>query len=669
MEKRLISIEDLYHIKVVSDPQISPDGEQVIFVVKRIDKEVNRYQSHLYLAEIDNGQVRQFTYGEVNDIQPRWSPDGELIAFARTKEQDCQIWLIPAKGGEARQLTCLDEGDIGALLWSPEGDRILFEFRPAHEDWTREAVKQRQEAGLSHPPRLITRFHYRLEGQGFLDLRQHLWICDLHNGDINQLTDGDWDDRDPTWSPDGDWVAFISNRSEHPESRPYLEDIWRIHLAEADLRKVPTPPGYKRGLAWSPDGQQVAYIGSETQGDPWGGRNDRLWVVPVHGSDAGSARCLTASLDRIVENATLYDVRGSGDQRPVWSPDSQRLFTLVSDQGSCHLFAVDLRAELEVLADGALDITGFSVSTGAQRFALLLSRSIQPTEVFSLDLTSDAQAVGSLSQINTSFLEGIALSEAEEIRFESFDGMDIQGWLLKPPQFDPQRKHPLVLYIHGGPPAQYGNTFFHEFQVLAARGYLVLYTNPRGSLGRDESFATCISGNWGDLDYKDLMAAADYAEGLPYVDRERLAVVGGSYGGFMVAWIIGNTQRFNCAIAERGVYNRHSAVGTSDFPPMPDGYWPGNAWDQPERLWQQSPLRLAQEMHTPTLIIHSEGDLRCPISQAEQLFSALRRLNRQVQFLRYPQETGHGLSRSGPPDLRVDRLQRILAWLDEHLRE
>jgi acylaminoacyl-peptidase len=270
--------------------------------------------------------------------------------------------------------------------------------------------------------------------------------------------------------------------------------------------------------------------------------------------------------------------------------------------------------------------------------------------------------------MNGPLLASVHLGEPEEISFSSHDGTPLHGWMLKPPGFDPEGQYPLVLYVHGGPDIQYGNTFFHEFQVLAARGFVLLYTNPRGSSGYGEEFASCIRGNWGNLDYQDLMSAVDFAGSLPYVDAARLAVAGGSYGGFMAAWIVGHTHRFRCAIVERAVANRHSAVGTSDFPPMADGYWPGNAWDQPERLWQQSPLRHAAGIRTPLLILHAEGDLRCPIEQAEQLFSALATLKRDVVFVRYPPEANHDLSRSGPPDLRLDRLHRIAGWLDEHLR-
>ena len=351
-------------------------------------------------------------------------------------------------------------------------------------------------------------------------------------------------------------------------------------------------------------------------------------------------------------------------------PDSCGLYFLVSDRGNCHLYSTHLDADPELILGGKLDITGFSLDSSGDKLTALASTPDRLTEVFTAnrDPKQDKTKFQPLTQLNASILGEIQLSLPEEIWFKSFDETNLQGWLLKPPYFDCKKQYPLVLYIHGGPAGQYANTFFHEFQVLAAQGYVVFYTNPRGSLGREEAFATCIQGDWGNLDYGDLMAAMDTVERLPYIDTERMAAVGGSYGGFMVTWIVGHTDRFRCAITERGVSNRHSAVGTTDNAPMPDGYWSGNIWDHPAQLWAQSPLRFAGNIHTPLLIIHSEGDLRCPIGQAEQLFSALMRLKREVTFLRYPAETSHGLSRNGPPDLRLDRLQRITGWLDQYLK-
>jgi acylaminoacyl-peptidase len=515
---------------------------------------------------------------------------------------------------------------------------------------------------------VITKFHYRRDGEGFRDLYQHIWTCEVRSGEVAQLTDGEWDDRDAVWSPDGKQIAFVSNRGDDPISKPYEEDIWLITQSGGELEKVPTPPGYKRNLTWSPDGEYIAYIGVETQDDPWVTRNERLWIAPLKSNSAPC--CLTETLDRTVENATISDGRGAGNQNPVWSQDGKRISFLVSDRGNCHLYSVSLDGESKPLVAGDLDIAGFSIDAQGERFALLISSPDKPAEVYiaSRDVMTHTLTINALSKLNGDWLGLLRLSVPEEIWFESFDGETVQGWFLKPPRFDPGKRYPLLLYIHGGPGAQYGNTFFHEFQVLAAQDIIVFYTNPRGSLGREDDFATSIRGNWGYLDFNDLLAAADYAESFPYVDSDRMAVAGGSYGGFMTTWMVGHTDRFRCAITERGVSNRHSAVGTSDFPPMPGGYWQGNAWDNPDKLWDQSPLRYAAKIHTPLLIIHSEGDLRCPIGQAEQLFSALKQLNKKVVFIRYPAETSHGFSRNGPPDLRIDRLGRIAAWLEKHLK-
>jgi acylaminoacyl-peptidase len=667
MKKREITIEDLRSLKICSDPQISPDGKWVVFTVKSIQKEPNRYFSHLYMGELNYKTVFQFTCGEVNDTQPRWSPEGNEIAFLRKDDTGTQIWQIQRDGGEARNLTKLPEGNFDNLTWSPDGSRILFEFRPTHREWTKEAREAREKSGLSNPPRIITRLDYRREGEGFWDNRKHIWMCSVPSGETTQITDGEYDCREAIWSPDGTCIAYIANRSDFPEITPYKEDIWQLQLTDRVEKRIPSPDGYKWGLSWSPDGDYIAYIGTETRDDPWCTHNDRVWIIPVQ---IGSPRCLTATLDRIAENITLSDVHGTGNQNPVWSGDSKHLFFVISDRGSSHLYNVNLDGSYQKIIGGQVDICGFSLDKQGQKIAVLASQVDKPGAVFICegDFNPTTELVQPLVDFNKATLDRINLSKPEEINFVSRDNTDIQGWLMKPAAFDRRRKYPLILYIHGGPAAQYGYTFFHEFQVLAAAGYIVLYTNPRGSLGRETGFATAIQGNWGDLDYQDLMAAVDFTEALPFVDGENMAVVGGSYGGFMTTWIVGNSNRFRCGISERGISNRHSAVGCNDFPPMPDGYWSGNPWNKPEVLWQQSPLRFAESINTPLLIIHSEGDLRCPISQAEQLFSALKKLKREVVFLRYPMETNHGLSRGGPPDLRIDRLHRIVDWLDEHLK-
>ncbi|WP_448591538.1 S9 family peptidase [Thermoflexus hugenholtzii] len=668
MTKRPIQAEDLFRIFGVSDPRVSPDGQRVVFVVKRIDPEKNRYLSHLYLADLRTGEVRSFTAGEVSDRAPRWSPDGTRILFLRTRDQETQFWMIRADGGEAWPVTHLEEGTPGDPVWAPDGRRFAFTFRPTHPDWTRAARKRREEQRRSSPPRVITRLNYRTEGLGFLDIYQQIGVGDVETGAVRWITEGPFDHASPAWSPDGCWIAFIANRSDDPEGRPYEEDIWRVPPEGGEPQRLPSPPGYKQGLQWSPDGQWLAWIGIESREDPWMPYTPRLWALHV---ERGEVRCLTADLDRPVGNRILTDTREAfaSALHPRWSVDGRFLYIPVSEGGSCHLYRVPLAGGApEPVTAGELDIFDFDGGPGEQ-WVLAVSRPTAPGELFrGLPGRDGRLALQPLTALHREWLEEVALAAPEEITFSSLDGTVIQGWILRPPDFDPGQRYPLLLYIHGGPHAQYGHAFFHEFQFHAARGYVVFYTNPRGSTGYGEAFARAIQGDWGNLDAQDLLAAADFAARLPFVDAERMAVAGGSYGGYMVNWLIGRTDRFRCAITDRSVVNLHSFTGTSDYPFMPDGYWAGNAWERPERLWERSPLRHAADIRTPLLILHSEGDLRCPIGQAEELFAALRRLKREVVFVRYPPETGHGLSRTGPPDLRIDRLQRIAGWLDRWLR-
>ncbi|MBI1743607.1 S9 family peptidase [Candidatus Acetothermia bacterium] len=667
MPKRHISAEDLFRLKLIGDPQLSPDGSNVIFTVKTIDAEKNRYLSHLWIASIDSDEVRQFTFGEVSDGSPRWSPDGKRIAFSRVKEKRQQLWVIPTDGGEASQLTKLDEGSIGTPAWSPDGTKLLFTFRLTHPDWSQESVKKREETKKSNPPRIITRMHYRLDGFGFIDTRQHLWVCDVASGQTQQITDGEYDESDPIWSPNGREIAFVSNRSADPDDRPFVDqDIWVISVNGGTPRKLPCPLGTKGNLVWFKD--QIAYFGSDDREDPWVPRHTRLWVVAADGKS--QARCLTQTLDRTLGNTTLADTQEAftGGSKPTWSVDGKELFFIVSDEGNAHLHSVGLDGKNpKALTSGAFNVISTSAEKSSKSFALLISQPTQLSEVFIGSLKNSTLKLQQITRLNELWLKEVELSEPEEVWFKS-NSIKIQGWLVWPTDFTPKKKYPLLLYVHGGPHAQYGNAFFHEMQFHAARGYVVFYTNPRGSTGREEEFATCIRDDWGNRDFKDIMAAADYAASLPYVDAKRMAIAGGSYGGYMTNWAVGHTDRFKCAITDRSVVNLHSDFGTCDFPGTVDGYWSGDSWEKLESRWRQSPLKYVKNIKTPLLIVHSEGDLRCPIEQAEQLYIGLKRLKREAVFVRYPKETSHGLSRGGPPDLRLDRLNRYATWLDKYLK-
>ncbi len=672
MPKRAIARDDILKLKFLGGPRVSPSGSSAIYSVRSIDPEKNKYFSHLWMLDLSSQKSMQFTFGEVADGQASWSADSKKIAFTRTKEKKTQIWVMPADGGEARQLTKLEEGAISSLSWSPDGKWLLFAFRPKHQDWTQEARKKREESGLSNPPRVITNLQFKMEGFGFIDLRQHIWICNAQTGEAQAITDGEYDDFSPAFSPDGKKIAFFANRSADPDMTPFVVDLWLTTPQGGRPKKIETPLGYKSGLSFSPDGKWIAYAAQETKEDHWYPAHSQVWLISADGSS--KARSLTASIDRTVGNTTLSDSRDAshGEETPLWSRDGSQIYFSMSDQGSTHLYSVSVKngspAPL-ALTEGALDLTAFDGDPRDGRFVALMATPTHPAELF----TASSKSRGPLkltqtTQFNCPLVESLNLCEPEEIWAESSEGAQVHGWLLKPNNFKSEKKYPLLLYIHGGPHAQYGTTFFHELQWHAARGYLVLYTNPRGSRGYSEEYATAIRGDWGNRDYQDLMAAVDHIAQRPYVDKRRMGVAGGSYGGYMTNWIIGHNDRFACAVTDRSVVNMQSMFATCDFAFMPNGYWAGEPWDNFEKLRQQSPLSYVKNAKTPVLIVHSEGDLRCPIEQAEQLFVALKRKNHKVVFVRYPQETNHGLSRGGPPDLRLDRLQRIADWLDQHLK-
>ncbi|GIV06132.1 MAG: putative peptidase YuxL [Fimbriimonadales bacterium] len=660
--KRTITIDDLFRIKLLGSPQIAPDGSQVVFVYKWIDTEKNKYFANLWRVRFGE-EPQPFTYGEWSDSQPRWSPDGKYVAFISNRQKPkSQIYVIPSDGGEARPITNLEEGSIAEFAWSPDGRKIAFIYRETAPEWREQARKERETKGLSNPPRILRRAYWRLDGDGaFVDQRYHLYVVDVFTGETKQLTsDPEFSEFSPTWSPDGNDIAFISNRHPDPDNHPSHDAIYIIPADGGELRKVDAPDGPKYALRWSPDGKSFAYIGNPYPDDPYP-RNDHVWRVSVEGGDAVD---LTAQLDNTVGVGTLTDVREFGGGAPLlWSADSQHLYFLVSERGGVYPYRVKVDGtHLDKLLDGDFEIADMSLATDEHRLALLKGDATHPHEIFLAERTGNTLSLTPLTAFNQPLLDEVALAHPEEFEVTADDGVAVHGWLLKPPDFDPTRKYPTILMIHGGPHAMYGRVFFHEFQLHAAQGYVVAYTNPRGSVGYGEAFARAIKGDWGNRDYHDLMTVADYLASLPFVDAERMGVAGGSYGGYMTNWIVGHTNRFKAAITDRSVVNLVSMAGVSDFPMIPNRYWQGNFWDEPQKLWERSPLAYAGRITTPLLIVHSEGDLRCPISEADQLFAALRRQGKEVIYIRYPAESSHGLSRSGPPDLRRHRLEQYLAW-------
>jgi dipeptidyl aminopeptidase/acylaminoacyl peptidase len=516
--------------------------------------------------------------------------------------------------------------------------------------------------------RHITRLFYKLDGEGFLPKDGfHIWTFELATGKGTQLTSGRFDETSPAFSPDGRLICFVSNRQPDPDRESLRIDLWVIPANGGRMRKLPTPPGPVAAPAWSPDGKRIAYIGHANPDDAWGVENDHVWVVPVLGK--GEAKDITPDFDRPCIDVTICDMQeGHGVAPPVWSADGKRLYFLASDSGSTSLYTVPASGgRVTRILSRVGHLQKFSAAKSAKTGVLVFSDFLTPAEIFTLKLSSKPAPPKQITSISKDFLGDIPLSKPENASFKSFDGTPVQAWIMKPPDFKPNRKYPAIVQIHGGPRTQYGFSFFHEFQLLAARGYVVFFSNPRGSQGYGEAFAGAIVGDWGNLDYKDVMVGTDELVKKPFVDPKRVGVTGGSYGGFMTNWIVGHTNRYRAAITGRSVVNQYSMSGASDIGHEVFREMKAKIWEGPDKLMRLSPISYVQNVKTPLLILHNEFDLRCPISQGEELYLALKMLKKKVEFVRFPEEP-HGLSRHGRPDRRLARLGWMLKWFDRYLK-
>ncbi len=666
---RPISIEDFMCVSLLSDPQIAPDESRIALVKRYTDPEKSRYQSEIWIVPTFEGEPRCFVSQEGSNTSPRWSPDGKTLAFLSSRQKpDSQIFLIPADGGEARPLTKFKtEGSFSAIRWSPDGTKIACLYRETPADYTQAATQERSDKKLPPPARRHTKLRYRMDAFGYFDNSyDQVWVVDAATGEATQLTDGEYACDPPVWSPDSKTLAFFSDRRDDWDVLPYNNDLYTVSIEGGDLTLVPTPVGSKHGLAWSPDGTRFAYAGNPDPEDWWGTNNTQLFILPVSG---GEAINLTAHTDKSVGYESLSDSHDVGATDLIqWTADSGALFVPISVRGDTQLCFIEAKGgDPFPVSPIGHEMGDFGITPSGVA-AVILSSPTAPQELFVLQHGANGLTTTQRTHFNRAFLEEATPVNPENVEVPNGDGGTVHGWLLKPTNFDPAQKYPFVLYIHGGPHAQYGNTFFHELQWLAAEGYVVLYTNPRGSKGYGREHTAAIKGDWGNKDYQDLMLATDWAMKLDYVDTTRTAVMGGSYGGYMTAWIVGHTTRFTCAIADRLVGNLVSMAGTCDFPWPQNAYFKGDHWSNIADLWAHSPIAYAGNIETPLLLIHSEGDLRCPHGQAEEFFSALRLQRKTVEYVRYPEECSHGMSRNGPPSLRLHRLQANRDWLARFLK-
>jgi dipeptidyl aminopeptidase/acylaminoacyl peptidase len=656
IESRLVAgmrPEDVYALTGVAEPRLSPDGRRAAYVVERVDREANGYRSAIWVAPLDGSeQPRQLTAGTRRDWSPRWSPDGRWLAFVSNREGEgeqapAQLYVLPADGGEPRRLTNGREA-VESIAWSPDSRQLAFARRvrdPAYEE----------EDERRRPPRRFTRLFYKLDSVGWTgDRRKHLFLVGL-DGAERQLTDGDCEDDEPAWSPDGRSIVFTALRGERWDVE-LVEALYGLEVAAegGEPRRLSAAGERAYRASFSPDGSLVAYLR-----EPADGTEPHHSQVAVRPLDGGEGRVLTRSLDR---QCAPYPT----GREPVWDGDGRLVFA-VEDAGNVHLYAVaaDGSAQPELVVGGERVVGGFDVRAGTLVYTA--STHTRPHELFAADGRR-------LTSVGDGFVAGRELADAERFTAVSADGAEVDAWLIRPPGFDETRRYPALLSIHGGPFTQYGTGFFDEFQVYAGAGYCVLFSNPRGGSGYSEAWGRAIRGpgggagpGWGSVDYEDLMAVVDTAlERFTFLDRERLGVLGGSYGGYMTSWIVGHTRRFRAALSERAVNHLVSAFGSSDLFWVFEREFGGPLWEHVDEWLRMSPASYARQIETPLLIVHSEDDLRCDVEQAEHLFTLLRLLGKEVELLRFPAES-HELSRSGSPAHRVQRFEAILDWFGRYL--
>jgi dipeptidyl aminopeptidase/acylaminoacyl peptidase len=690
-DRRPMSEVDLLRFTWIGDARVSPDGRQVVFVRVVVDQpekpeQADTYDSALWIGPVDGtAPPRPLTTG-TRDSAPRWSPDGRRLAFMRVVEKDgkpqpAQVYLLDLSGGEARRLTDLPRG-ASSPAWSPDGRTIAFASTTHPKDLARRAAATEKEPPPESDVRVITRAVYRWNGAGYVDPERlaHIWSVAVPSGSeppaaARQLTSGPFEEQGFVWSPDGQWVYFTSSRVEEPYYHPQDSDLYAIRAAGGDIIPIASIEGTIGSLAPSPDGKRIAFIGS-AHGTPLRSFNQPdLFITDA--APGSTPRNLTDTYDFEIGGGISGDQRaprGAGGSAPVWAPDGRSILAVASEHGNANIVRVPVAGDavtrpaavdaVKVLTRGNHAVMSYS-EAGEGRLLLLVS---SPTQVGDLYLASASGELTRLTSLNDELFGRLDQREPEEFWYTSFDGRRIQGWILKPPDFQEGRKYPLILQIHGGPHAAYGNTFMHEFSWMAAKGFVVLYTNPRGSTSYGQDFANLIQHHYPGDDHKDLMAAVDEILTRGYIDETRMGITGGSGGGVLTNWAITQTGRFAAAVSQRSIADWSGFWYTADFTLFQPTWFKATPWEDPEDFARRSPITHVARVTTPLMLIEGEDDLRTPPSDGgEQMFRALKYLKRPVVMVRFPGAT-HDLSRSGKPSHRIERLRHIVGWFEKYLQ-
>ncbi len=643
---------DVFELEWASDPQISPDGERVAYVRNSMDIMADRVRSDIWLVSFDGEDHRPITTSGL-ERSPRWSPDGERLLYVSSNQGSTQIYARWLDSGQTARLTHLTRSPSD-LVWSPDGSQIaLSVFVPAEEPPFAEMPRRPEGAQWADPPKVIENLEYRADGSGYLEQgSEQLFVLPADGGTPRQLTFGDFElVSPPCWSNDGQALLFSANRHENRLFDPLNSEIYELSLVDGSLTALTERSGPDRSPILSPDGQHIAYLGFDDRRQ--GFQLTRLYLMNRDGSDG---RVLTTSLDRSI-------------QAPSWGSDGEGVYFRFTNEGRGSLGFVSLDGQVRTLADDLGTSIGrpysggaFSVAEGG-RFAYTLMRSDRPADIGVGD--SESLDRRQVTRLNEDLLAHKDLAEVEEIWFESsYDGRRIQGWVAKPAGFDDNEKYPLILEIHGGPFAAYGPNFSAEIQLYAAAGYVVLYTNPRGSTSYGEQFGNLIHHNYPGQDYDDLMSGVTALIDQGTIDESQLYVTGGSGGGVLTAWIVGKTDRFRAAVAAKPVINWTSWALTADNYNFYYQYWfPGPPWDHPEEYRRRSPLFLVGNVKTPTMLLTGEEDYRTPMSESEQYYQALKLRQVDTALVRIP-GASHGIANR--PSHLIAKVNHILAWFERY---
>ncbi len=704
--KRFITEKDLFNFTWIANPQVAPDGSRVAFTRVIVDEKRTGYETAIWTVATAGGEPPVRMTNGKQDSSPRWSPDGRRIAFVRGGDKDetgkprpPQIAILSLAGGEAWLITNLPKGAANPV-WSPDGKRIAFLSTTTSEDIAKEErKKKRMQAGdersggsqertgtegtaqaRSPEPEsehesdvhVIVRAVYRSNSEGYLDPKRHshVWVVDVPTTSDElpkplQLTTSEFDEGEPLWTQDSARLYFITTRIDEPYYELPTTDIYSIPSRGGDLEKLTTIPMDIGDLALSPDGRRIAFHGSITQPVRSYSQPD-VWVLDVAAN--AQPRNLTAAYDFDMGDAVFGDnaaPRGGNGRTLHWSADGRSLLDVVAKEGRTQLVRVDAQSgNVTEITKGDQAVLDFSVTPDARTIVALVSTPVMIGDLFAVAGDGSQYRI---TDVNQQLWSQFNLTAPEEFTYTSFDGKKIQSWIQKPPDFDSHKKYPLILNIHGGPHAAYGWVFDHEFQWMAAKGYVVLYVNPRGSTSYGQDFGNIIQYRYPGDDYRDLMIGVDELLKRGYIDPRKLAVTGGSGGGVLTNWVVTHTDRFAAAVSQRDISNWASWWYTADFTLFHPTWFKAPPFEDPADYANRSAITFVDKIHTPIMFVLGEADYRTPAdSGGEQLFRALKYLKRPTAMVMFPRET-HELSRSGEPWHRIERLQHIMGWFDKWL--